>query len=156
MSTQGHVQGAVSPEHILQVGLGFWGSRTSAERRGTGPLHRAGGQAGHRRRAAHAARRCIPRSARDFFDALVALGFLERTDGIYTNTPAARLFLDRNKPSYVGGILEMCSRRLYGFWNGLTDGSRTGQPQNEVKTAVRRCSRRCTPIRRGWRRSCRR
>jgi len=75
-----------------------------------------------------------PRSARDFFDALVALGFLERTDGIYTNTAATGLFLDRNKPSYVGGILEMAGRRLFGFWNNLTEGLRTGQPQNEVKT----------------------
>jgi hypothetical protein len=27
----------------------------------------------------------------------------------------------------------MCSRRLYGFWNRLGDGLRTGQPQNEVR-----------------------
>ena len=132
MSTQGHVQGAVSPEHILQVGLGFWGSRTllSAVELGlftelaTKP---AAGDELRTRLALH------PRSARDFFDALVALGFLERTDGVYTNTAAANLFLDRNKPSYIGGMLEMCSRRLYGFWNGLTDALRTGQPQNEVK-----------------------
>ncbi len=132
MSTQGQVQGAVSPEHILQVGLGFWGSRTllSAVELGlftelaTKP---ATGDELRTRLALH------PRSARDFFDALVALGFLERTDGVYTNTAAANLFLDRNKPSYIGGMLEMCSRRLYGFWNGLTDALRTGQPQNEVK-----------------------
>ena len=75
-----------------------------------------------------------PRSARDFFDALVALGMLKRTGTRYANTPDTALFLDRNKPSYIGGILEMCNARLYRFWGSLTDGLRTGQPQNEVKT----------------------
>lgn len=73
------------------------------------------------------------RSARDFFDALVALGMLERTDGSYHNTDASELFLDRAKPSYVGGILEMANARLYGYWGSLTEGLRTGTPQNEIK-----------------------
>jgi SAM-dependent methyltransferase len=75
-----------------------------------------------------------PRSARDFFDALVALGMLKRTGQRYANTPETALFLDRAKPSYVGGILEMSNARLYGFWGSLTEGLRTGKPQNEVKT----------------------
>src|SRR6185295_914774 len=74
------------------------------------------------------------RAARDFLDALVALGMLERTAGRYSNTPATELFLDRNKPSYVGGMLEMANARLYGFWGSLTEGLRTGKPQNEAKT----------------------
>ena len=73
-----------------------------------------------------------PRGARDFFDALVALGFLERHDGVYSNTASADLFLDKGKPSYAGGMLEMANRRLYPYWAGLTEGLRTGQPQNEV------------------------
>ena len=74
------------------------------------------------------------RSARDFLDALVALGFLKREDGCYRNTPEADLFLDRNKLSYVGGMLEMANHRLYPFWGQLTEALRTGQPQNECKT----------------------
>ncbi len=73
------------------------------------------------------------RSATDFFDALVALGMLEREGGRYANTPATDLFLDRAKPSYVGGLLEMANARLYGFWGSLTEGLRTGAPQNEAK-----------------------
>ena len=60
------------------------------------------------------------RSARDFLDALVALGFLKREDGCYSNTPETDLFLDRNKLSYIGGILEMANHRLYPFWGQLT------------------------------------
>ena len=77
-----------------------------------------------------------PRSARDFFDALVALGMLEREDGRYRNTPETDLFLDRAKPSYQGGLLEMLNARLFGFWNNLTEGLRTGEPQNEAKTGA--------------------
>src|SRR6202041_1013186 len=65
-----------------------------------------------------------PRSARDFLDALVALGFLERNGDVYANTQETELFLDRHKPSYVGGILEMANTRLYPFWGRLTEALR--------------------------------
>ena len=28
----------------------------------------------------------------------------------------------------------MCNERLYGFWGSLTEGLRTGLPQNEIKS----------------------
>ena len=74
-----------------------------------------------------------PRSARDFFDALVALKFLERRDGRYYNTPSTDYFLDKRKPSYIGGLLEMANHRHYAFWGHLTTALRTGLPQNEMK-----------------------
>jgi precorrin-6B methylase 2 len=122
-----------TPDHILQVGLGFWASKTllsavemevftEVEKR-PGTLEDLQGRLG-----LHA------RAARDFLDTLVALNFLERNDGVYRNTPATALFLDKHKPSYVGGILEMANHRLYPFWAGLTEGLRTGRPQNETKS----------------------
>lgn len=73
----------------------------------------------------------------DFFDALVAMGFLQREgdgpSGRYSNTPETDLFLDRKKPTYTGGMPEMLNARLFGFWNGLTDALRTGSAQNEAK-----------------------
>lgn len=59
---------------------------------------------------------------------------LRRTGARYANTPDTALFLDRAKPSYVGGMLEMANARLYRFWGWLTEALRTGKPQNEVKT----------------------
>jgi hypothetical protein len=124
----------VTPDAILQLGLGFWGSKTllSALELGVfSELARAGAldaETLRERLGLH------PRSATDFFDALVALGMLEREDGRYANTPATDLFLDRDKPSYVGGFLEMANARLYGFWGSLTEGLRTGSPQNEAKS----------------------
>jgi hypothetical protein len=122
-----------TPDRILNLGSGFWGSKAllSAVELGVfttlaaGPLD---GDALRARLGLH------PRAARDFFDALVALGMLERRDRVYANTPETDLFLDRNKPSYVGGLLEMMNARLYGFWANLTEALRTGQPQNESKS----------------------
>ena len=54
-------------------------------------------------------------------------------DGRYTEHPQTDLYLDRNKPSYVGGILEMMNGRLYRFWGNLTEALRTGLPQNETR-----------------------
>src|ERR1041385_601399 len=126
---------AVTPENIMQLGLGFWSSKTflSAVELGlftelaNGPLS---GEQLTERLQLH------PRSARDFFDALVSLGMLEREDGLYRNTPDTDLFLDRNKLSYIGGMLEMANERLYLFWASLTEGLRTGLPQNEIKSGM--------------------
>lgn len=123
----------LTPEKILQTGLAFWPAKTllsaieiglfSELARGPEPYDALVGRLG-----------LHPRSARDFLDTLVALGFLERTGDRYANTPETDLFLDRQKPSYVGGILEMANHRLYPFWGHLTEALRTGQPQNEAKS----------------------
>ncbi|MGN6811995.1 MAG: methyltransferase [Thermomicrobiales bacterium] len=124
---------AITPDRIMQLGFGYWGSRAllSAVELGlfttlaAGPLDV---EALRERLGLH------PRGARDFFDALVALGLLERQDGRYRNTPETGAFLDRATASYRGGFLEMSSARLYGFWGALTAALRTGQPQNEAQT----------------------
>jgi O-methyltransferase domain/Dimerisation domain len=121
-----------TPERIMQVGLGFWASKTLLSAIEMGLFT----ELARRPEDLETLRERLglhPRSARDFLDALVALGFLERRDGTYVNTPATDLFLDRRKPSYLGGILEMANQRLYGFWGGLTEALRTGRPQNEAK-----------------------
>lgn len=121
-----------NPEHIMQVGLGFWGSKTlltavelglftelakgpksADEIKGTFKLH--------------------SRSVKDFLDALVAMNFLQRSNDKYSNSPDVDIFLDRAKPSYIGGILEMANTRLFKFWGSLTEALRTGKPQNEAK-----------------------
>jgi hypothetical protein len=124
---------AVSPERILQLGSAYRASKVllCAVELGVfteladGPLD---GETLRRRLGLH------ERGARDFLDALVALGLLDRLGGRYANTPETDLYLDRGKASYVGGILEMANARLYGFWDLLGEALRTGRPQNEAKT----------------------
>ena len=81
--------------------------------------------------------RLHPRANPDFFDTLVALRFLDRDgdgpDARYRNTVETGLFLDRNSPQFMAGFLEMANARLYRFWGDLTEGLRTGSPQNEIK-----------------------
>ncbi len=126
---------AVEPldsERILELGLAFWSSKTllSAVELGVftelanGPLTT---DELRERIGIH------ERAARDFFDTLVALRMLERDGDVYSNAAEADAFLDKAKPSYTGGLLEMANSRLYGFWGNLTEGLCTGQPQNEAK-----------------------
>ncbi len=122
----------LAPDRILQTGMAFWASKTLLSAvemevftelaKHPSDLATLPGRLG-----------LHPRSATDFLDALVALGFLQRDGGIYQNTPETDLFLDKAKPSYIGGILEMCNHRLFGFWNNLTTALRAGEPQNESK-----------------------
>jgi SAM-dependent methyltransferase len=130
---QAGASSAVSPDAILQLGFGFWESKVLLSAVELGVFTALAGTSAEletlrSRLGLH------PRSARDFLDALVALGMLQRQDGRYANTPATEVFLDQAKPSYLGGILEMANARLYRFWADLTEGLRTGQPQNETKT----------------------
>ena len=122
----------VTPEGLFKLATGFWASKTFLSAvelgvftelaKGDADLESLRGRLG-----------LHERSARDFLDALVALGMLDRKDGIYRNTPETEMFLDRAKPSYIGGLFEMLNARLFGFWGLLTEALRTGQPQNEFE-----------------------
>jgi SAM-dependent methyltransferase len=127
-------QSTITASSIMQLGSAFWGAKTllsaielevftTLAEHGPVELERLRDLVG-----------LHERSARDFFDALVALGMLQRlADGRYANTSETDLYLDRNKPSYVGGMLEMMNARLYRFWGHLTEGLKTGRPQNESR-----------------------
>lgn len=126
----------LNPSHILQIGMGFFASKTLLS---AIELKLFTALAGQPMTGAEIARSLAlnDRAVPDFPDALVALGFLQRKgDGPqarYSNTPETAHFLDAGSPFYVGGILEMANARLYRFWADLTDALRTGKPQNETK-----------------------
>ena len=116
----------------MQLGLAFWGSKAllSAVELNVFSVLADGPLPGETLTAKLGLQ---ARGAADWLDALVSLGMLERTGGAYANTAATGLFLDRAKPSYIGGFLEMANARLYPFWGSLTEALRTGSPQNEAK-----------------------
>ena len=122
----------VTPDAIMQLGFGYWGSKTllSAVELGLFTELAKGALALDEVRSRFGLHE---RSARDFLDSLVALGMLNREQGKYANTAATDLYLDRAKPIYIGGMLEMMSARLFRFWADLTEGLKTGTPQNETK-----------------------
>lgn len=79
------------------------------------------------------------RPATDFLDLLVSVDLLARNgdgpDAHYHNTPETDRYLVRNRPEYIGGILEIWENRNYRFWTDLTEALHTGKPQNEMKHA---------------------
>lgn len=127
----------VDPSHIMQIGMGFWASKTLLTavklelftHLAAKPLS---GNDIKQKLGLH------NRGLYDFLDTLVALGFLTKTGNketaAYSNAPDTHLFLDKNKRSYMGGLLEMANNRLYPFWNFLEEGLKTGIPQNEMRT----------------------
>jgi len=126
------VTDAVTPADIFKVGFGFWASKTLLSAVELGLFTElARGPADlvtlSRGLGLH------DRAGRDFLDALVALKMLDREEGLYGNTPETDHFLDRAKPSYVGGLLEMANARLYQSWGALTEALKTGRNQNEAK-----------------------
>src|SRR6185503_14085081 len=125
-----------TPEKILDTGTSFMRAKTLLSAVELGLFTTLGAKAmtgAELRQALGLSTRADP----DFFDGLLSMGFLERDgDGAsarYRNTTETALFLDRTKPTYIGGLLEMANARLYPFWSDLTDGLKTGKPQNEVK-----------------------
>jgi len=127
----------LDPGHIMQVGMGFWPSKTVLSAVELELFTQLGDQA----RTGEEIRETLdlhPRGIYDFLDTLVAVHILDRegdgSDARYRNTPESAFFLDKNSPAYIGGILEMANARLYRFWGDLTEGLRTGKPQNEIKT----------------------
>ncbi len=126
----------LDPSHIMQVGMGFFASKTLLSAVELGLFS----ELARKPQTAHeiaTALKLHPRAVPDFPDALVALGLLQRAgdgpEGIYSNTPDTAAFLDRNSPDYIGGILEMANARLYRFWADLSEALKTGLPQNETK-----------------------
>ncbi|WP_456442633.1 methyltransferase [Psychroserpens sp.] len=126
----------ISPSKIIQIGMGFWASKTLLTTVNMGLFtllskEELSGSEIQNKLSLH------QRSLYDFLDTLVALGFLNRTGiketAFYSNAVDSNLFLDKNKPSYIGGILEMSNNRLYPFWGNLEKGLKTGKPQNETK-----------------------
>ena len=124
------------PAYIMQTATGFWASKTlltaveldlfTTLGDGAMTASQLGDSLG-----------LHPRGTYDFFDALVALNFLIRDgdgpEGKYRNTPETAAFLNKQSPTYIGGLPDMLNSRLYGFWNDLGTALKTGKPQSEVK-----------------------
>jgi len=126
----------LDPGHIMQTATAFWASKVLL----TAVEFNLFSELGEESKTAAELGDALgihPRGRYDFFDALVALNFLEREgdgpEGRYKNSPETSAFLDRSSDSYIGGLPEMLNTRLFGFWNDLGEALRTGKAQNEVK-----------------------
>jgi SAM-dependent methyltransferase len=115
---------------ILRTGIGYWASRTLMSAIELGVFTELGRSTKDLAQLSSALG-LHERGARDFLDALVALGLLTRDETGYANTRETRMFLDASRPTYVGGSFAMSGPRLWRAWAGLTDALRTGRAQYE-------------------------
>jgi hypothetical protein len=130
----------LDPSRIMEIATGYWRSRVLLSAVGLG-LFTELAKTPMSRRQIEETFGLQPRPAMDFLDGLVTMGLLERDgDGVdarYMNTAETALFLDRQSPAYIGGILELWDRRNFRFWADLPEALTTGRPQNEVKQSGR-------------------
>ncbi len=128
----------ITPSKIMQIGMGFWASKAmlTAVKLDLYTML-APRSLSEKQIKEKLGFNCSDRHVYDWLDTLVSLGFLERKglleDAVYSNAADTDLFLDKNKKTYMGGILEMADNRLYKYWGDLEEGLRTGQQQNEGK-----------------------
>ena len=128
-----------SPASIMQIGTGFWASKIllSAIKFKVFTKLANGKKMSAKEIKTSLDLNCTDRHFYDFLDALTVFGFLDREGlletAVYANSVDTDTFLDSNKPTYIGGILEMMNNRLYRFWGNLEEGLLTGLPQNEAK-----------------------
>jgi SAM-dependent methyltransferase len=122
----------IEPQPLITLALGFWNAKVAMTAVDIGVFRElAAGPA----TASEVADRLglAGRGARDFLDALVATGLLERRGEHYACSQLAACYLDPAQPSYIGGVFEMANQRLYPVWNQLATALRTGEPCNEAK-----------------------
>lgn len=130
------MENKVDPTHIMQTATAFWASKVLLTAVELDLFSKLDGGAMTAVQLGDSLG-LHPRGTYDFFDALVALNFLQREgdgpEGKYSNTPDTAAFLSKHSPTYIGGLPEMLNSRLFGFWNDLGTALKTGSPQNEIK-----------------------
>lgn len=128
-----------SPAAILQIGTGFWASKvllTAVQFELFTQLAKQPNQMAKDIKSLLDLK-CTDRNIYDFLDCLTGLGFLKR-EGLletarYSNTLDTNTFLDKAKPSYIGGVLEMQNEQGWNVWAKLDKGLKTGLIQHDVK-----------------------
>jgi hypothetical protein len=124
-----------SPEHIMQVATGFWGTKVLGAAVDL-ELFTALADGGLQASEIEQDLNLHPRATRDFLDTLASLGFLERDgdgdDPRYRNTLETAAFLNKDDPRYIGGAIDIFNQQTYDVWGGLEESLQTGNPQGVI------------------------
>lgn len=136
MLTTGTSEGIeISPARIMQTGFAFWSSKVLLTAIGL-ELFTHLCDCSKTANDIKNELQLNGRGLENFLDALVALDFLSRSgkgsEARYINTPETDRYLNKNRDTYMGGMLEMANNRLYPFWGNLDEALQTGEPQNEL------------------------
>lgn len=125
-----------TPDHIMQIASGYGVSKILLTAVGMGLFTRLAQGSMTHEEVVNEFGLCN-RPALDMLDLLVSVDLLSRDgdgpDSRYANTPATAAYLDRAKPGYIGGIIELWEQRNYRFWAEITEAIRTGSAVNETR-----------------------
>ncbi|MBV9175710.1 MAG: hypothetical protein JO297_01585 [Nitrososphaeraceae archaeon] len=132
----------VSPDPIFQMATGFWVSKTlmtAVELEVFTKL--SGNKSVTFEQLQNDILEMDKRPAEVFATALLSLGLInvsgERGGGegggegrekLYSNSQLSEVFLDKNKPSYIGDFIIMMDKRLYNKWGKLPLSLKTNRP----------------------------
>jgi SAM-dependent methyltransferase len=118
----------VTPEPIFAVATGFMASKHLGVAVDVGLFEQLAG--GPRTLDELAAQTGIPRrTLRIVADAMVALGFVEKTDGRYRNGPVAATYLSGTGPAELRPTVRLLNRISYAGWMKLEEAVRSGGTQ---------------------------
>jgi hypothetical protein len=137
MEQQSHAS-QPDPSKIMQIGMGYWASKTLLTAVQFGLFSLLAGQSKSMKEIKETLQlKTTDRHVYDWLDALVSMGLLRREglldNATYTDSSDTEMFLDEKKPSYIGGIFKMSNSRLYKFWGSLDEALKTGETQNESR-----------------------
>ncbi|HEX6345804.1 methyltransferase [Umezawaea sp.] len=118
-----------NPAAIVELGTAFWGAKVLLS---AVEIDLFSTLAGEPLTAVEIRERLglHPRALDDFLGALCAHGLLIKKEDRFHNSAEADIYLDRAKPTYLGGFLTMVNWQYVG-WSKLGDLLRTGRMQND-------------------------
>lgn len=77
-----------------------------------------------------------PRLAGDFLDATAAMGLLDRTNGVYSNSADAEEFLVKSGGHYLGGTMVKHAAKHYRAWADLAASVQDGEAKSDIVTGT--------------------
>lgn len=128
----------ISPDPIFQMTTGYWVSKTlmsAVELEVFTKL--SGSQSVTMEQLQNSILKMDTRPAEVFVTALISLGLLNvitidgndtKKEKRYSNSQMSEVYLDKNKPTYIGDFITMLDTQLYYRWGKLTLALKTNKP----------------------------
>jgi 3-hydroxy-5-methyl-1-naphthoate 3-O-methyltransferase len=143
MSPSDSPKNVVSPSPIMQMATGYWVSKTLMSAVELGVFTKIARYQNDNNGESMTLRELQKiigleqsRPAEAFTTALASLGLLKVNrnasgEKTFANTEVSSIFLDQNKPTYIGDVISMFDERLYKRWDRLSEALKTNKPVGE-------------------------
>lgn len=124
MTDSSEKKGFSNPQDVFDMLGGFQKSRVLLTAYELGIFTALGGEKKKSEDVAEAVA-ADPRATDRLMNALVAIGLLEKSGGLFSNTPFAAQFLVKDSPAFMAGLAHM--NHLWDSWSTMTAAVRAGR-----------------------------